>query len=136
MTPAQEVFEYWRNKTGHKRARYTQDKATPINARLKDGYTVEDLKLAIDGALGSSWHMGGNDARLKYDSIPNMLSNSTKVDRHIERGEEKRRKAQLNTRQSTGLKELKDLIVKHHRGTPQFQELEKKIQAYKEKGFI
>ena len=89
MTPAQEVFKYWQLIFAKSRSKYADDKAKHVNARLKDGYTVEELKQCLDGVLLSDWHMKRGAFRVrsgpKYITIPNIFSNTTKVDEHIER---------------------------------------------------
>ena len=89
MTPAQEVFKYWQLIFAKSRSKYAGDKAKHINARLKDGYTVEELKQCLDGVLLSDWHMKRGAFRVrsgpKYITIPNVFSNTTKVDEHLER---------------------------------------------------
>ena len=57
---AQEVFDYWKEQMGKAKARFIPKRRTAIKARFKEGYTVEDCKLAIDGCKASSYHMGEN----------------------------------------------------------------------------
>ena len=68
-----EVFTYWRERREEVLgvgdgpvARMTDKRAGKIRARLKEGYTVEQLKQAVDGLLGSAWHMqrGFNDLEM------------------------------------------------------------------------
>ncbi len=82
-----EVFEHWRSIMGHVRARMDSKRETAIRSRLKDGYTVEDLKLAIDGCAASAWHMGSNERETRYDSITLILRDADHVDRFIHIGE-------------------------------------------------
>lgn len=83
--PAREIFEHWRVKCGHEKARYGQDRAKHINARLREGYTVADLKQAIDGCAASEWHMGKNPQRVKYDELSRIVANSEQVDKFMAR---------------------------------------------------
>ncbi len=64
-----EVFEYWQNIFKHTRATFDEKKRKKITARLKEGYPVAELKLAIDGCKGSAHHQGQNEANTIYDSI-------------------------------------------------------------------
>lgn len=59
-----EVFSYWRDRRKEvlglgngPAARMTDKRAGKVRARLKEGYTVEDLKQAVDGLLGNDWHV-------------------------------------------------------------------------------
>jgi hypothetical protein len=86
-----EVFSHWKFIMGHERARMDVKRAQVIRDRLRDGYTLEDLCLAIEGCAASAFHMGMNDRHQKYDSITLILRDADHVDQFIERGEEARR---------------------------------------------
>lgn len=45
-----DVFGYWRVECNHPRAKLTADRKAKVRARLRDGYTVDDLKQAVRGA--------------------------------------------------------------------------------------
>lgn len=59
----EEVFEYWRAKRsripGIPRATKSEKRLGHINARLRDGFSVADLKLAVDGCLGNPHNVEG-----------------------------------------------------------------------------
>lgn len=74
------VFDHWRHVMDHPKARLTQDRRTKIKARLAEGYTVEDLKRAIDGCKASKYHMGGNDNGTVHDRIGLIFRNGEKVE--------------------------------------------------------
>ncbi len=75
-----EVFNYWIEKLGHTKAKFTRDKKGKIVARLKEGFSVDELKRAIDGCAASSYHMGDNDNGKTYDSISLIFRNAEKVE--------------------------------------------------------
>lgn len=79
-TGVREVFDYWREKLIHPNARLDSNRRSKIAARLKDGYTVEDLKSAIDGCASSSWHMGQNPSNKKFDDIALICRDASKVE--------------------------------------------------------
>lgn len=60
-----------------------------VAARLREGYTVQDLCDAIDGCHASAWHMGQNDRRTRYNSLELITRTADKVTQFIEilRGE-------------------------------------------------
>lgn len=70
-TSVREVFAYWQNVMGHPTAKLIPGKkrARAIEARLKDGYTVEDIKSAVDGCRATPHNMGKNDRHTVYDDI-------------------------------------------------------------------
>lgn len=56
---AQEVFDHWRqrmNKRGT--VKFDDTRKRKVIGRLRDGYTVTDLKRAIDGCASLPWNMG------------------------------------------------------------------------------
>ena len=79
------IFSYWQKKLNHKKSKLTKERATKILARLKEGYTEDDLKKAIDGCAASSYHMGQNEQGMVYDSIGLIFRNAEKVDEFISR---------------------------------------------------
>lgn len=54
-----------------------------IVARLRDGYTVEQLKAAVDGCTRSPFHQGENDRGQVYDDLE-LICRADKVDRFIQ----------------------------------------------------
>ena len=86
-----EVFSHWKFIMGHERARMDVKRAQVIRDRLRDGYSLEDLCLAIEGCAASPWHRGENDRHTAYDSITLILRDADHVDRFISMGEQARR---------------------------------------------
>lgn len=80
---SQEVFDYWQQELNHPRAKLDAKRDKAIKARLKDGYTVSDLKAAIDGIQKSAHHMGENDRNALYDDIELICRDGPHVDKFI-----------------------------------------------------
>ena len=80
---AGEVFAYWRQAMNHPKAKMDEKRKRKIRARLKDGYTVGDLMLAIDGCKKSPHHMGQNDRATVYDDIELICRDAPHVDKFI-----------------------------------------------------
>ena len=81
------VFSHWQVIMDHPRARMDLARAKIIRARLQDGYTLEDLCLAIDGNAASAWHQGENDRHTRYDQLSLILRDGEHVERFMEAGE-------------------------------------------------
>jgi len=64
-----EVFEYWKTVTEHPTALFTPKRKQKVLLRLKDGYTVAQIKQAINGNKLSPFHQGDNDHATKYDDL-------------------------------------------------------------------
>ncbi len=78
----QEIVEHYQVR--HKRSRPGKKEKAKIRDRLGEGYTVEDLKSAIDGCHASPFHQGKNDGNQKYESIELIFRDSSKVAYFIE----------------------------------------------------
>jgi len=76
----EEIFKYWQIILHHPQAKLTNDRKIKIGARFKEGYSVEQLKKAIDGCKASSYHMGENDKGKVFDSIGLIFRNADKME--------------------------------------------------------
>lgn len=73
-----EVFDYWVRTSGKSRAKLTGDRRIKVRARLKDGYSVEDLKAAIRGnAVGAYIDARGT----KYNDLTLICRSGAHVER-------------------------------------------------------
>ena len=80
-----EVFNHWvlvMQKTGA--TKLTADRKKPIMARLKEGYSVDDLKQAINGCSVTPHNMGINDRNTKYNGLELICKNGANLERFIE----------------------------------------------------
>src|SRR5208282_2620602 len=68
----------------HLSAKIGEKRRRAIVARLGEGYTVEQLKRAVDGVLKSPYHMGQNDSGTKYDDIELICRSASHVDKFID----------------------------------------------------
>lgn len=75
---ASEVFAFWKEHLNHQDATFDAKRGAAIMARLKEGYTVEQLKLAIRGCKLSDFHMG------REAGHPNVHDNLTLICRDAE----------------------------------------------------
>jgi hypothetical protein len=78
-----EVFEYWRAECrgGNSRVVLGEKRSAVIAARLKDGYTVDQLCRAIDGAVVGAFEKAGR----RCDELELIMRNEVKVDDFIQR---------------------------------------------------
>lgn len=78
-----EVFKHWCEILNHPRAQLDAKRSKLISGALKLGYTVDDLKLAIDGNKASDWHQGKNDRSKVFDSLDLIFRNADQIDKFI-----------------------------------------------------
>jgi hypothetical protein len=83
---ARMLFNHWltaTNRNGNQN-RLTKQRQSKVNARLRDGYTVEQLTAAIDGIAASEWHAGGNPNGKRYDTFDFIMRSGENVEKGIE----------------------------------------------------
>jgi hypothetical protein len=79
----EEIFGHWVKEMNHPRSKLDEARKNKIMKALKLGYTVEELKKAIDGIKKSSFHMGDNKDGTIYDSISLIFRNPEKIEEFI-----------------------------------------------------
>ena len=90
---ARSVFEFWKATHCHQRARLDAKRQRRIQSRLREGFSVRDLKQAIYGAKFDDFLMG-REARSSrvYDGLETLLRDAAQVERLIELYEKRRPK--------------------------------------------
>lgn len=66
------------------RRRFGDEGRKLVAARLREGFTPEQLCLAIDGCLADPWHQGENDRGKCYDQPRHVFKNEAKVNDFLE----------------------------------------------------
>ena len=80
ISSAGEIFEYWQKIMNHPQSKFTKDRKAKVEARLKEGYTKEQIIQAIDGCASSEHHMGKNDQGTVYDDLTLICRNGSKLE--------------------------------------------------------
>jgi len=86
----QAVFSHWSGTLWSKvhdagSARATPKRVSPIRARLREGFTVEQLCRVIDAISQSAFHLGDNDRGKPYIEPGTIFRNREKVEEHLAR---------------------------------------------------
>jgi len=84
-----QLFDFWQDELNHPRAKLDSKRRRAIKARLKDGYTVDDIQKAITGCKHSPFHQGENDNKSVHDDIELICRNAVKLDQFIDMTEQK-----------------------------------------------
>ena len=77
----EEVFEYWKFKTGNAEAILDPKRTSLLGARLQEGYTVERLKRCLDGWALNPFYQGKNRDGNIIDSILTIFANGDRVEK-------------------------------------------------------
>lgn len=81
---AVEVFTHWRQVMGKNgRTAFDRKRKSAVQARLRDGYSVDDLKRAVDGCAKTPHNMGQNDRGERFDDLELICRDSGRVDRFM-----------------------------------------------------
>jgi hypothetical protein len=85
---AHEVYAYWLRATKRSptSTKFTAERRRHVTARLRDGYSVEKIRRAIDVCAASPFHQGDNDRNTRYDDLINICRNATRLEQLIEQG--------------------------------------------------
>lgn len=78
-----DLFAYWQDVMNHPRARLDARLLEKITARLREGFTLDDLKLAVDGNKASPYHQGRNKDRKVYDSLELIVRDAAHVNNFL-----------------------------------------------------
>ena len=65
------------------RTQFTDGRKKSVRARLKDGYSEEDIITAITYCANSPYHMGKNDTGTVYDDLTLICRNGEKLEGFI-----------------------------------------------------
>ena len=97
-----DVFGHWKQTMGMPRARLDQHREQAIARALRCGYTLEDLRLAVEGCKASAWHSGKNDRNRVYNDIELICRDAKHVDQFISIAEDatRRREAEQRRREA------------------------------------
>ncbi len=76
------VVEHY--QTYHPKAQAGSKERAKISDRLAEGFSVDDLTLAVDGCHVSPWHCGTNPSGAKYHSLELIFRDASKVTQFIE----------------------------------------------------
>jgi len=77
------VFEHWQSVL-KPRAKLDKKRRDKIEARLKDGFTVEQLKRVVDEAKVAPFHSGQNDAGRTYWEPATIFRDAAQVEAFLE----------------------------------------------------
>jgi len=84
--PASDLFKYWCDVMGKNlsTSKLTAKRDKAIKARLKEGYTVEQIKQAIDGCRNDPFSMGQNDRQKPFNDIELICRTGEKLESFME----------------------------------------------------
>lgn len=77
-----DIFEYWKVRCRHLTAKPTRERLEKVKARLKEGYTVEQIRSAIDGAACGAFV---NDSGKRFDDLELICRTGSKLESFIDR---------------------------------------------------
>ena len=77
-----EIFDHWKSVMGKSNNSVLNEKRIKaLTARLKEGYTVEQIKMAITGCSMTPHNMGQNNNGKKYDELELICRDGSQVER-------------------------------------------------------
>jgi hypothetical protein len=84
--PSFELFKYWCDVMGKNisTSKLTPKRDKAIKARLKEGYSFEQIKEAINGCRNDPFSMGQNDRQKKFNDIELICRSGEKLESFLE----------------------------------------------------
>lgn len=79
---ARKLFNEWVEATGRKQSRPTADRITRVIARLREGYTEDEIRRAIRNVAASEWHRGQNDRGKEYVDLSMICGSGERLERY------------------------------------------------------
>jgi DNA-binding transcriptional MerR regulator len=79
-----EIFQYWQTVMNKPLAKLDAKRKGRITQALKLGFSIEQLKQAVNGCANSAFHTGGNEQGKRYDSLELILRNAEKIESFID----------------------------------------------------
>lgn len=83
LASTQELFKYWQTVMNHPRAVFDVKRQRKVEQAFKLGYSLEDLKKAIDGCSMTPYNMGKNDSSQVYDDISLIFRDADHIERFM-----------------------------------------------------
>lgn len=83
LASTQELFTYWQIVMNHPQAKFVGKRQRAVAQALKWGYSLEDLKKAIDGCFKTPFNMGKNENRQVYDDISLIFRDADHIERFM-----------------------------------------------------
>lgn len=80
----QEIFDHWVAVHGKRQAKLNGKRRQKIAARLREGYSMDDLKAAIEGCRASEFHMGANAEKKVYDDLALICRDGSQVEKFVD----------------------------------------------------
>lgn len=79
---ARRVFAHWQAACNHPTARFTNDRRSKVEARLREGYTEQQLLAAVDGAARAPFT---NEQGKTFDDLELICRTGSKVEGFMQR---------------------------------------------------
>lgn len=107
-----EVFDAWRQSTGHTKS-LLDDKRRRLIVNALKNYPVADLVDAVRGWKHSAHHRGENDRQTVYNDIGLLLRDASKIEmfRDLERGDRKPTNGKRRTALDRSLENIQRALV-------------------------
>jgi hypothetical protein len=78
-----ELFAYWQLTCRHPHSKLTEERRKKVRARLREGYSVEQIRQGIDGAAKNP--PADKDSGVIYDDLVSVCRNGAQLERYIDR---------------------------------------------------
>ena len=82
---ARELFAYWQERCHHPQAKFTDERRDKVLARLRQGYTPEQIRQGVDGAAVNPPR--DRESGVVHDDLVSVCRNGAQLERYMARAE-------------------------------------------------
>ena len=82
---ARALFDYWRERCNHPSAKFTAERRQKVEARRREGYSVDDVRKGIDGAALNP--PTDRESGFKHDDLVSVCRNGAQLERYMARAD-------------------------------------------------
>lgn len=95
------VFKEWQKVLKHPKTSLDKKREDRIKARIKDGFSLEELLAVPRGVLKSPYHLGQNETNTRYDGINTIYRDREQVEKFRDLAESNGTHTQCDTARKT-----------------------------------
>lgn len=77
---ADEIFKFWASEMNKPNAKFTEERKNKVKSRLKDGYTIDQIKESITNCSKDPFSQGVNDRNTKFDDLELICRTGKKLE--------------------------------------------------------
>lgn len=117
------VLAHYRKYHPRRRYHYNGVQAAGVRRALRQGYTVRELCMAVDGLHLSAWHTGSNPDGARYDSLELAVKSHEQIDRFVSLARAHLRRQEAQQQREQAKRKLERAVANRAEGLEAFRRI-------------